>query len=156
VIDSRIVRSSGATALDEEALALLRRAQPFPVWPREEFAGERVDLTVSDPLQPEVNAMAAGLLSAGGIGPISGRAAALGLAGGYPCPNVFCGHVPVVASALIVAAVVGILVAGTVALWAHYGTAVFYEMIRRRDRRVPVSAPDLARARAAAAERKPL
>jgi hypothetical protein len=30
---------------------------------------------------------------------------------------------------LIVAAVVGILVAGTVALWAHYGTAVFYEMI---------------------------
>ena len=30
---------------------------------------------------------------------------------------------------LIVAAVVGILLAGTVALWAHYGTAVFYEMI---------------------------
>ena len=30
---------------------------------------------------------------------------------------------------LLVAAVVGILVAGTVALWAHYGTAVFYEMI---------------------------
>jgi hypothetical protein len=30
---------------------------------------------------------------------------------------------------LIVAAVVGILMAGTVALWAHYGTAVFYEMI---------------------------
>jgi hypothetical protein len=30
---------------------------------------------------------------------------------------------------LILAAVVGILVAGTVALWAHYGTAVFYEMI---------------------------
>jgi hypothetical protein len=30
---------------------------------------------------------------------------------------------------VIVAAVVGILLAGTVALWAHYGTAVFYEMI---------------------------
>jgi hypothetical protein len=30
---------------------------------------------------------------------------------------------------LILAAVVGILLAGTVALWAHYGTAVFYEMI---------------------------
>lgn len=30
---------------------------------------------------------------------------------------------------LLVAAVVGILLAGTVALWAHYGTAVFYEMI---------------------------
>ena len=30
---------------------------------------------------------------------------------------------------LIVAAVVGILLAGTVALWAHYGTAVFYEII---------------------------
>jgi hypothetical protein len=30
---------------------------------------------------------------------------------------------------LIVAAVLGILLAGTVALWAHYGTAVFYEMI---------------------------
>jgi hypothetical protein len=30
---------------------------------------------------------------------------------------------------LLVAAVVGIMLAGTVALWAHYGTAVFYEMI---------------------------
>jgi hypothetical protein len=30
---------------------------------------------------------------------------------------------------LLVAAVAGLLVAGTVALWAHYGTAVFYEMI---------------------------
>ena len=30
---------------------------------------------------------------------------------------------------LLIAAVLGILVAGTVALWAHYGTAVFYEMI---------------------------
>jgi hypothetical protein len=30
---------------------------------------------------------------------------------------------------LLVSAVIGILLAGTVALWAHYGTAVFYEMI---------------------------
>jgi hypothetical protein len=30
---------------------------------------------------------------------------------------------------IIIAAAVGILLAGTVALWAHYGTAVFYEMI---------------------------
>jgi protein TonB len=45
VIDSRVVRSSGASALDEEALALLRRAQPFPP-PPPELPGERVDLTV--------------------------------------------------------------------------------------------------------------
>jgi hypothetical protein len=36
-------------------------------------------------------------------------------------------HVPV--AAMIVAGVVGLLLAGTVALWAHYGSAVFYEMI---------------------------
>ena len=30
---------------------------------------------------------------------------------------------------ILVAAAVGILLAGTVALWVHYGTAVFYEMI---------------------------
>jgi hypothetical protein len=30
---------------------------------------------------------------------------------------------------LLIAAVLGMLVAGTVALWLHYGTAVFYEMI---------------------------
>jgi outer membrane biosynthesis protein TonB len=30
---SRIAHSSGASALDEEALALLRRAQPFPTPP---------------------------------------------------------------------------------------------------------------------------
>jgi hypothetical protein len=30
---------------------------------------------------------------------------------------------------MLIAAVVGILLAGTVALWAHYGTAVFYETI---------------------------
>jgi protein TonB len=45
VIDSRVVRSSGATSLDEEALALLRRAQPFPAPPRE-LPGDHVDLTV--------------------------------------------------------------------------------------------------------------
>jgi hypothetical protein len=30
---------------------------------------------------------------------------------------------------LIVAAVGGVMLAATVALWAYYGTAVFYEMI---------------------------
>ena len=30
---------------------------------------------------------------------------------------------------IIIAGAVGILLAGTVVLWAHYGTAVFYEMI---------------------------
>lgn len=30
---------------------------------------------------------------------------------------------------LLVSAVIGVMLAGTVALWAHYGTAVFYEMI---------------------------
>jgi hypothetical protein len=29
----------------------------------------------------------------------------------------------------IVAGIIGVLVAGTVGLWGHYGTAVFYEMI---------------------------
>jgi hypothetical protein len=32
-------------------------------------------------------------------------------------------------AALIVAGVAGVLLAATVALWAHYGSAVFYEMI---------------------------
>jgi len=30
---------------------------------------------------------------------------------------------------LIASAAAGLLVAATIALWAHYGTAVFYEMI---------------------------
>jgi hypothetical protein len=30
---------------------------------------------------------------------------------------------------LAVATALGVLLAGTVALWVHYGTAVFYEMI---------------------------
>jgi hypothetical protein len=31
---------------------------------------------------------------------------------------------------LLVAGVLGLLFAGTIALWAHYGTAVFFETIR--------------------------
>jgi hypothetical protein len=31
---------------------------------------------------------------------------------------------------LLVAGVLGLLFAGTAALWLHYGTAVFFEMIR--------------------------
>ncbi len=30
---------------------------------------------------------------------------------------------------LIVSAIAGLIVAATIALWVHYGTAVFYEMI---------------------------
>jgi protein TonB len=43
LIDSRLVRSSGANALDEEALGLLRRSQPFPPVPPE-ILGDRVNL----------------------------------------------------------------------------------------------------------------
>jgi protein TonB len=46
VVATRLVSSSGAAALDEEALALVRRAQPFPAWPAGRFPGERVDLSV--------------------------------------------------------------------------------------------------------------
>jgi protein TonB len=46
VTDSRIVRSSGSTALDAEALAMLQRAQPFPTWPQGQSAGDHLDLTV--------------------------------------------------------------------------------------------------------------
>jgi protein TonB len=45
LIESRVLRSSGAVTLDEEALALLQRAQPFPA-PPAEMAGVHVDLTV--------------------------------------------------------------------------------------------------------------
>jgi len=31
---------------------------------------------------------------------------------------------------LIVSGIAGLVIAATVALWAHYGTAVFFEMIR--------------------------
>jgi hypothetical protein len=30
---------------------------------------------------------------------------------------------------MLIAAAIGIVLAATLALWAHYGTAVFYEMI---------------------------
>ena len=30
---------------------------------------------------------------------------------------------------VLVGALAGVLIAGTLALWAHYGTAVFFEMI---------------------------
>jgi hypothetical protein len=36
---------------------------------------------------------------------------------------------PVSRPLLVIAAALGVLLAGTVALWAHYGTAVFYEVI---------------------------
>jgi protein TonB len=45
LIDSRVMLSSGAAALDEEALALLHRAQPFPP-PPAEMPGPHVDLVV--------------------------------------------------------------------------------------------------------------
>jgi hypothetical protein len=32
-------------------------------------------------------------------------------------------------AAMIVAGIAGLLLAATVALWAHYGSAVFYEML---------------------------
>ena len=32
-------------------------------------------------------------------------------------------------TALVIAGALGIVFAGTLALWAHFGTAVFYEMI---------------------------
>lgn len=44
VIESRIAQSSGVAALDEEALAVLRRAQPFAVPPME--LGDRVTVEV--------------------------------------------------------------------------------------------------------------
>ena len=31
---------------------------------------------------------------------------------------------------MILAGICGLIVAGTLALWVHYGTAVFFEMIR--------------------------
>ncbi len=45
VLESRVLQSSGAAALDAEALALLQRAQPFPA-PPAELRGERVNVTV--------------------------------------------------------------------------------------------------------------
>ena len=45
VIASRIAASSGSPALDDEAMALVRRAQPFPA-PPPDLAGAHIDLTV--------------------------------------------------------------------------------------------------------------
>ena len=45
LIESRVLRSSGSSLLDEEALALLLRAEPFPAPPRE-LPGDKVNLTV--------------------------------------------------------------------------------------------------------------
>jgi periplasmic protein TonB len=39
-LSSRIVTSSGFPALDEETLALVQRAQPFPAPPPEVLGGE--------------------------------------------------------------------------------------------------------------------
>ena len=38
--------------------------------------------------------------------------------------------VPRRAAIVIAAGALGLVLAGTVALWAHYGTAIFFEMIR--------------------------
>src|SRR6185369_7095863 len=49
---------------------------------------------------------------------------------GIPMPETVSAAAPAFSRPLLlVAAAAGILLAGTVALWAHYGTAVFYEMI---------------------------
>jgi protein TonB len=45
VVASRIVASSGSAALDEEAMALVRRASPFPP-PPAQLTGEQVNLVV--------------------------------------------------------------------------------------------------------------
>ena len=45
-------------------------------------------------------------------------------------PETISGTTPLVSRPLmLIAAALGIVLAATVALWAHYGTAVFYEMI---------------------------
>jgi protein TonB len=46
LVESHIERSSGAADLDQEALALLNRAQPFPPSPATGVVGEHVHLTV--------------------------------------------------------------------------------------------------------------
>jgi periplasmic protein TonB len=45
VLASRIIRSSGSAALDQETIATVRRAQPFPA-PPPNMAGERFDFTI--------------------------------------------------------------------------------------------------------------
>jgi protein TonB len=45
VLESRIVRSSGSAALDQETIATVRRAQPFPP-PPPNMPGERFEFSV--------------------------------------------------------------------------------------------------------------
>ena len=45
MIASRVVRSSGSSALDEEALAVLQRASPLPA-PPAQVGGTTFDLTL--------------------------------------------------------------------------------------------------------------
>jgi hypothetical protein len=49
---------------------------------------------------------------------------------GTPMPETVSAATPLLSRPLVfIAAAGGVLLAGTVMLWAHYGTAVFYEMI---------------------------
>jgi protein TonB len=45
LIDSRVVQGTGIAEFDEEAIAVLKRSQPFPV-PPSDLAGERIGLNV--------------------------------------------------------------------------------------------------------------
>jgi protein TonB len=45
VVASRVLESSGAVSLDEEALAVLLRASPLPI-PPDQIAGASFDLAV--------------------------------------------------------------------------------------------------------------
>lgn len=45
LLDGAVVRGSGNGALDEEAMATLRRSSPFPAAPRE-ISGDRIEFTV--------------------------------------------------------------------------------------------------------------
>ena len=162
VVDSRVVPSSGAAALDEEALALVRRAQPFPACRRNcparvdltcrsasissdepaagirRSSGERV-LSVQQVLT--VIGKPAHLLSRGAATPDCERSAGQVMNSAsrvrkrerrleHRCPRRLTAVTPRLSHPLvIIAGAAGITLAGTVALWAHYGTAVFYEMI---------------------------
>jgi len=44
-------------------------------------------------------------------------------------PTISAPTAPMSRPLMVIAAVAGVLLAGTLALWAHYGTAVFYETI---------------------------
>ena len=54
----------------------------------------------------------------------------LGVADGVPMSETAAAPTPPPTRPLLIALAVGaLLLAGTLALWAHYGTAVFYEML---------------------------